>query len=333
MDPGQLQKLLESQQKGLRSCETKLERLAQYEHDYDSLCSRLRTLPDSVSHEVMVPLNSLAFMPGRLVHTNEILVLLGDNWFAERSARQALAIAERRADQCRRMQQGLLGEKEQRTNWMRYTDQLHRESGYADIREPYDPVEEQAWRERHRKNVRDHRKTRKQENSEATEPAADVWKMLDRLELQEKEGREASHEETSRKVRWQDESSGHISFSYSDTSGDWQETLSSNSDTIMSPGDIFRMFGGTETGAAKSILKSSAGETKITSADKKSPVPFMEPHERPKLSLGDAFTGAIFERGIQGGSETTLDIDVTEIEIPAALRRPRSLFKAKREAT
>lgn len=35
-------------------------------------------------------------MPGQLIHTNEILVLLGDNWFAETSARQAQDIVARR---------------------------------------------------------------------------------------------------------------------------------------------------------------------------------------------------------------------------------------------
>ena len=34
-------------------------------------------------------------MPGKIVHTNEILVLLGDNWFAERSAKQAIEIIGR----------------------------------------------------------------------------------------------------------------------------------------------------------------------------------------------------------------------------------------------
>jgi len=38
----------------------------------------------------------MAFMPGKLVHTNEILVLLGDNWFVERSAKQAAGIVTRR---------------------------------------------------------------------------------------------------------------------------------------------------------------------------------------------------------------------------------------------
>ena len=35
-------------------------------------------------------------MPGRLIHTNEITVLLGDNWFAEVSAKDAIGITERR---------------------------------------------------------------------------------------------------------------------------------------------------------------------------------------------------------------------------------------------
>ena len=44
----------------------------------------------------MVPINSMGFMPGRLIHTNEIMVLLGENWFAERSSKQAAEIVSRR---------------------------------------------------------------------------------------------------------------------------------------------------------------------------------------------------------------------------------------------
>lgn len=35
-------------------------------------------------------------MPGQLHHTNEILVLLGDNWFVKRTANQAHDIVDRR---------------------------------------------------------------------------------------------------------------------------------------------------------------------------------------------------------------------------------------------
>lgn len=35
-------------------------------------------------------------MPGKLYQTNEVMVLLGDNWFTKRSVKQALQVAERR---------------------------------------------------------------------------------------------------------------------------------------------------------------------------------------------------------------------------------------------
>lgn len=43
-----------------------------------------------------VPISKYAFMPGQLVNTNEILVLLGENWFVEKSAKQARDIVSRR---------------------------------------------------------------------------------------------------------------------------------------------------------------------------------------------------------------------------------------------
>ena len=41
----------------------------------------------------MVPLGKLALFPGQLRHTNEVMVLLGDNYFALRSASQAAWVA------------------------------------------------------------------------------------------------------------------------------------------------------------------------------------------------------------------------------------------------
>ncbi len=49
-------------------------------------------------HDIMVPIGPLAFMPGHLIHTNEITVLLGESYFAERSAEQASGIISRRKD-------------------------------------------------------------------------------------------------------------------------------------------------------------------------------------------------------------------------------------------
>lgn len=342
MESEQLEKLRQSQLKGLRSCDAKIERWAQYERDYEALGERLRTLPERVSHEVMVPLNSLAFMPGRLIHTNEVLVLLGDNWFVQRSASQAMDIAKRRAEQCKKMREELKAEREQRTNWIKYTDELHRESGYADIREPYDPAEESAWRERHRKSVRDYHTSKKAAGGEAHQPAKDdVWKLLERLELQEEQEEEetctsvapetTSHDEASRKVRWQDESSGHISFSYSSSDTCSATTATCSSDALLSPGDILRIFGGSEGSVAKSILKNSSDVKPLTlpKASVSSPV-VPAPRERPKPKFDDAFTGNVVEHRTIAPSSTTIDFDVTDVELPAPLNKPSSLFKSRR---
>uniref|UniRef100_A0A8C2WWU6 URI1 prefoldin like chaperone n=1 Tax=Cyclopterus lumpus TaxID=8103 RepID=A0A8C2WWU6_CYCLU len=64
--------------------------------DYEALNDRLKTLPDQLSYDIMVPFGPLAFMPGKLVHTNEVTALLGDNWFAKCSTKQAQKIVDHR---------------------------------------------------------------------------------------------------------------------------------------------------------------------------------------------------------------------------------------------
>ncbi|XP_045149585.1 unconventional prefoldin RPB5 interactor 1 isoform X2 [Echinops telfairi] len=50
----------------------------------------------------MVPFGPFAFMPGKLVHTNEVTALLGDNWFAKCSAKQAVGLVEHRREHVRK---------------------------------------------------------------------------------------------------------------------------------------------------------------------------------------------------------------------------------------
>ena len=63
-----------------------------HREEYAKLEKTLESLPEMEGAEAAVPLTKKAFMLGRLTHTNEVLVLLGDNWFAQRSAKQAAAI-------------------------------------------------------------------------------------------------------------------------------------------------------------------------------------------------------------------------------------------------
>ncbi|KAJ2374826.1 hypothetical protein IW150_002884 [Coemansia sp. RSA 2607] len=69
----------------------------EYRDEYLALQTILESLPTETTYSALVPVGPLAFFPGHLIHTNEILVLLGDNYFAERSALQASQIALRRA--------------------------------------------------------------------------------------------------------------------------------------------------------------------------------------------------------------------------------------------
>ncbi|CAH1270590.1 URI1 [Branchiostoma lanceolatum] len=91
-----LGRLRQAQDEAIEACKAKIKQWKKFKSDYNAVQDRLRTLPDRITYDIMVPYGSLAFMPGHLVHTNEVLVLLGDNWFVERSAKQSCEIIDRR---------------------------------------------------------------------------------------------------------------------------------------------------------------------------------------------------------------------------------------------
>ncbi|GAA6101878.1 unconventional prefoldin RPB5 interactor 1 isoform X1 [Tachysurus ichikawai] len=94
--PKGVDRLKEEHRKVMKDCQSQMTHWRKVENDYENLQERLITLPDKLSYDIMVPFGSLAFMPGKLVHTNELTVLLGDNWFAKCSAKQAQTLVEHR---------------------------------------------------------------------------------------------------------------------------------------------------------------------------------------------------------------------------------------------
>ncbi|VDO12683.1 unnamed protein product [Haemonchus placei] len=64
--------------------------------EYDSLIRRLEEMPRKRSEAIMCPIGSVGFLPATIVHTNEILVGLGDGYFVDASAYQAAEIVKRR---------------------------------------------------------------------------------------------------------------------------------------------------------------------------------------------------------------------------------------------
>jgi hypothetical protein len=58
----------------------------------------LAALPGKVRHPIMVPISSVAFMEGYIENSNELTVLLGDNYFVKCTAAHSRSILQRRID-------------------------------------------------------------------------------------------------------------------------------------------------------------------------------------------------------------------------------------------
>lgn len=126
-------------------------------------------------------------MEGTIVHTNEIMVLLGDNWFVERSAKDAIDILNRRQAKMKSLLEKFKAEKEQHENWLSMISNLYGEGGgFTEINEKCDEEEEKRWREVHRQKVREHKQREAAERARMNRESNDeVMKRLEQLELAE----------------------------------------------------------------------------------------------------------------------------------------------------
>ena len=164
---------------------------------YSTLQDKLHTLSDTMRHQVMVPFTSKAFMPGQLVHTNEILVLLGDNWFVETSAKHAAEIAGRRVAECDKMLQKVEEEVNLIEGWQKRAGAIGKEhEECVDIREDFEEVKEKEWKDKHKESV----KKEKVKGKPQVADDEDMWRRLEELEVQE--ALEKAREEVSSHFPW-----------------------------------------------------------------------------------------------------------------------------------
>ncbi|CAG8597448.1 7982_t:CDS:2 [Ambispora leptoticha] len=80
-------------EKAIQTTNEELDKWKKFETDHLQLKSTLAELAEKREYNIM-----LAFMPGKLIHTNEVLALLGDNWFTECSTKHAVEIVNRRCE-------------------------------------------------------------------------------------------------------------------------------------------------------------------------------------------------------------------------------------------
>ncbi|KAI9093257.1 hypothetical protein K1719_027271 [Acacia pycnantha] len=76
--------------------EKELDHLRGFLADNNNLINLAQKLPEELHHDIMVPFGKAAFFPGRLIHTNEFLVLLGEGYYADRTSKQTIEILRRR---------------------------------------------------------------------------------------------------------------------------------------------------------------------------------------------------------------------------------------------
>ena len=82
------QLFLHYQLEALEDCQRRLQQQESLLRDYVGLRTRLSTIAEQARYSAVIPIGPHAVVRGELVHTNEILVFLGDNYFAERSSKQ-----------------------------------------------------------------------------------------------------------------------------------------------------------------------------------------------------------------------------------------------------
>jgi len=224
-----LDKLQEGVQQKLEENRERGRKMKDHRTEYKKLDDRLSTLPDKLTHDVMVPFTTKAFMPGQLVHSNEIMVLLGENYFLETSAKHAREICSRRIQQCDKMLTDLEAEMKLVEGWRSQTKELREEGEQCqDITEEYTEEQLKEWREKHRESVK-REKMLEKENKLKIETDEDLWQRLEELEVREAlekeweqeggDGDEDDDEDDDEEYSEDDEDDGDLTDDYSQDDG------------------------------------------------------------------------------------------------------------------
>jgi unconventional prefoldin RPB5 interactor 1 len=146
----------------LLDLEGRLRQFQGFKEEYRALDATLAHMLTKARHQVMVPMGPKAFMPGHLKDTNSITVLLGDNYFAERSVKQAREIIRRRFAELKRLDTATRAEMGQFEGSLSTSEDVFKDGsgqvlaktdkgtatamgdGVVEIREDYDSEDEAA---------------------------------------------------------------------------------------------------------------------------------------------------------------------------------------------
>ncbi|TKR94898.1 hypothetical protein L596_009130 [Steinernema carpocapsae] len=142
MDAGEWnpERLKEYFDEALKRAEQEIANVKAKIDEYEAVREKLKPLPKELTHDMMVPFGKVAFLPGKLIHTNCVTVSLGDHYFVERSVHQTEEIIDRRIAHMRKKIQGFESEKDLLQKQIEFVENMLSEP--PEIREPYDEEEE-----------------------------------------------------------------------------------------------------------------------------------------------------------------------------------------------
>ncbi|XP_011684879.1 PREDICTED: unconventional prefoldin RPB5 interactor [Wasmannia auropunctata] len=193
----------------LEQNEKQIKTITDYRNRHKKVIEGLQVYPLSLSENCLVPIGKRAFMKGKLTHTNEILVSLGDGYFAKYSASQAIALCNRRIAWSDEMLKNLETERnlyEMRQYFLLGHD-VFGEDG-EDIVEHWTDNKLDEWRVQHRQREKEyHQKLAKLREKEKTDirTEEDLFKRLDELEVEEELEDEIYRLQTERKAFYGDD--------------------------------------------------------------------------------------------------------------------------------
>ncbi|CAL5212774.1 unnamed protein product [Lathyrus oleraceus] len=134
--PEEVHKATKQFQDAIAEKNNELHVLQRFVADNNNLVNLVQKLPEQLSHDVMVPFGKAAFFPGRLIHTNEFMVLLGEGYYADRTSKQTVDILQRRGESLNSQVDSLQAMINNLSSFVNVTDS-EVAGGLVEIREEY----------------------------------------------------------------------------------------------------------------------------------------------------------------------------------------------------
>ncbi|KAI9229530.1 MAG: hypothetical protein DHS80DRAFT_29759 [Piptocephalis tieghemiana] len=154
LDEGVVKQVLKVLDQAESSTADQLAKVQEVNMTYEALIHVLGQHETNEGREVMVPMGPLAFMPGKLIKTHEVMAHLGDQWYTPTSPDNAIRVAQRRQEELAKTiqtHQKQIKEIQDRKSIMLFDGGLTSQKRYneegleiVEIREEYHSDEEEA---------------------------------------------------------------------------------------------------------------------------------------------------------------------------------------------